>query len=661
MGIGHEALGLYYAPDTGGNNGGGDRRAEALRNFLAAPDTYILPYESRPLSDDDRQKLTTLRERLYTRRTEPGFVGVVEPIIARLDRLIGPPIDDLLAGLDGEESTSQPINTAETLRTPEQFDAEMERLWAKVQTNVKPTNVQINQGFVEEIRALIERKPFPSEDKRTHEKEKWDLIFDIWNAYLAGSPTNDSEWKLTWIDADRSRKAVSPGLKIEKMWKFLGFEEVKPIAKFMERCMSERVYFGVNDRGVMLSWDYARDGDPTPDMHDLGIPTLVEWVSKNIENGTIRKADGSTLDNKSSINYATLNMAIIGELRMKHFKNRYASYLASPVDFDPRPVADMSPMAMILYKIRSIGKIPTGYLNVALILRNPQRKGMYVESAVNEHNRDRDNWGGSWPGEFVPRSIPSRDIEIVNGEPDPKADPETALRNDNVKAFVETRGYLAQLETGNDKAFTPVHVPEDLVLTLPPLWDVLMTDQYHNLTYETYYKLADAWHALHEWAEQLEPTVRSLDDIENGVSEFISRVSKYKGIFGTFKKGTERGDNIRLFIRELFLQYLKRLYDSYSNLTVKAEINVAELLATQTTVFLDTVIEAVERATTLESTVSKEILGILKRQRRMYITNGLFSRKQGLPYPLMNPFERRRREKLVAQFTAKETESEKKK
>lgn len=560
----------------------------------------------------------------------------------------------------------------EAIAVAEKLDPDFrEVLWGRIQQRLDLTTALKNDEDRNAILASIDLLPEP---RRSEEKKRWKMHFEMWNGYLKGSISNDSELRLLWVDARASREAIKPYCKLETVRDFIHLPTVRPIVELLESYYKEPqeyIHTGYNpktgnydateedDKGIKRplkgqkkKHDYASYGDPEPDQALQGVPKVSDRLKTDVSLG---KAGAHLKDTKDSVLSGIHHAQMIGELRFKYFARRFANYLASPQNFKVEPITEVNPLAGILYTLRSKGKIAPDTLLMWQVLRLPgDRHGIYVKLGTNpKTNRDGSK-------EYLPDDAPS-----LGGGEYSKRNPELAVRNDSVEKAMELRTFLDQQLTFYDDEFEGVAVSEDLNI-LPYMWDVVSTKKYTGLTYETYIAMCTMWNDF-VYAASKPVSLHESSDVAKSIKNVAGKLATFKDGYNRLS-GDEKG-RIRAISTQIFLRYTKALFDEYNGkvrggLGAAIEGITSKEGATIKERFLNKAIGAYEGMQTVPGDIREVIIQKLITYKSKPFSEDLFAERKGHPLPVqVGPFksaERIRREEIIGSMLEGMSESEKK-
>ena len=574
----------------------------------------------------------------------------------------------------------------------------VEQLWNQVVSSEQTSKHTVNNSRVYDaytpekknidtagILSLVEHF-FPDELRR------WELMVKIQDGFQAGA-NSDIFQQFAWADCSHSREKAAGHVDFDNIIEFGEMDEVKPVMMSIERYF-QRPQTYIGSKGVEVTHDYAKDGNPNADQKEKGALDISDLLK--------RDHPELVAEQKSSIISAVQLVGIIGELRLKYYARYYANYLKSPDGtFDVSPIVIHSPMSALLYKIRANGNILPDLRLLWQIMRFPKNHfphfdqnirryrevvdPVFVENASNvlkkrglnrdkkKHPNKNDRYLYStvarkpiqttYSGledEFIPGQTPDKlDLTLYN----------FAAENENVLEAMQVRSMVDYGLTTSDKFFTPVRLDRTLTI-IPFYWDIMFEKdpetgkrKYGAITYSQYNKTLEKWNEFLHIAQYPDP-LTSADDVNDRIGKVISALSPCKALFGVMPKDTEAGERFRAIIQQMMLRYIKHIYDQYDKDVGYSLDTARQTLQLKRDYFFDLALEEIEKQGTLEGNIKAFLLFTLKKQRKIRGKDNLFTRSPGNPLRshllgLIGGRRSRKRRSLLERYLKKPPEEKK--
>lgn len=546
----------------------------------------------------------------------------------------------------------------------------IERKWLQILGTDKTTKEQTqndarvnqpyNNGNIENagIMALV-REFFPTEEKM------WELKIKLWNGFAKAANT-DVFKQMGWIDTYDARKKWQGEADVDDLRKYVENAEIQPAFKYMEEIFAQpQTYMGTT--GVMVTHDYAKDGNPNAGEVEAGAMTVAQLIKKKFPDLLSSDVDG------------LMFVALMGELRLKYHAKYHGAYMKSADGtFDTKPIELHAPLDAITYKIRAYGKIFPNHRLLWQILRMPKKTtgGIHtvtlkdaLKHAYADHHfslkpnrlemlrdyRVDDKQSPGFGDEYVP-------VEV---DADKKADPtqwDKAYRNHQVAEAAIVRGLEDRRLTSSWEDFTPVRMGEDKSL-IPFWWDVAFHSKelgFNAITHAEFFSTCEMWKKFLDKAQNPAP-ITKMSDVNDRISDLVGALSPAKALFWLMPSGSEHGKRFRAVLCQIFLRFTKNIYDQFDR---KAAYTITDRVAkapTKRGYFYSVVTSEYENLGTLDGSIKKFILEQLKRNfgPTSHLQDNLFTRASGNPLPV-GIKSRREVEELLEQYLKEPTEDEKK-
>lgn len=558
----------------------------------------------------------------------------------------------------------------EALTRKEKAREVIERKWLQILGTDKTTKEQTqndarvnspyNNGNIENagIMALV-REFFPSEEKM------WELKIKLWNGFAKAANT-DVFKQMGWIDTYDARKKWQGEADVDDLRKYVENAEIQPAFKYMEEIFAHPQTY-VGSTGVMVTHDYAKDGNPNAGEVESGVLTVAELIKKKFPNLLSSDVDG------------LMFVALMGELRLKYHSKYHGGYMKSADGtFDTKPIELHAPLDAITYKIRAYGKIFPNHRLLWQILRMPKKtaggihtvtlsdalrhayadphfrlKPKRLEMLKNYRVDDKQSPG--FGDEYLPEEV----------DYNKKADPtqwDKAYRNHQVAEAAIVRGLEDRRLTSSWEDFTPVRMGEDKSL-IPFWWDVAFHSKelgFNAITHAEFFSTCEMWKKFLDKAQNPAP-ITKMTDVNDRISDLVGALSPAKALFWLMPSGSEHGKRFRAVLCQIFLRFTKNIYDQYDRKASYSTVDRLSKAPTKRGYFYSVVSSEYENLGTLDGSIKKFILDNLNSNfgPTSDLRDNLFTRASGNPLPF--GFRARREvEELLEQYLKEPTEEEKK-
>lgn len=582
-----EPKGLYRSPDERGGGGKDSLKAIGEETSRVIRDVRRLLEEGDLFGASDLYNAEM--KRINDLIADPANVSIVARLRG-LKALLQRQLGNEVVG-DGEEEAEEEKSEFTPLKeiTPQE---KLENLWAEIIVTDRPTKgntTPFNQEKAAEIRKIattIGREALA----------EWDVKIKLWDAFIVGAKA-DILKQLSWLNVIESRKSVAGEINITELREF--YTRHKPIVDKISEIMLNGPYCFVDDSGkplkrmngteivshdgAVLTFDYAREGNPGDYDKTKGVPSLGELIKILYPHLTSSDAD------------AIIFFTVIGELRAKAWVPYHANYVTSPKGTHDVTALKMSaPMAIILYNIRKAKLIPPNlrffWQTQLLPDYYPDGTSSFVFAGSNNERGQR------YVGDT---SNPSRE-------------------NGNVVEAIKVRKQMDNMVSSDiDKARL-----DSSLATFPFLWDFITDYEantgYLKATLEEYYLGCESWLKFLDLIAK-PPKISSENDLFEAVSDIVGMFSPVKGLYAIIPESRYK-TIFEETVKILFLRYTRYLFDQYEKIS---KLPHATLRAVR---FANTVAQLYDQMGTLPGFVKKYMGEVMNAVKSSFGGNVKFRR-----------------------------------